>query len=597
MTTEPEDPRAHHQRREQESAAQEAVWNRRVTVLAWGRLVALIVAAAAGYQACEGRGGGLPLMVAAAAALALSIVIAAFARRLAVLAGARRYAQQGLARVDGRWADVGTAGAAFQPDEHPFAADLDLFGRHSLFALLCVARTANGQRVLASWLLQGADVQEVRARQAAVDELRRRPDLRERLWRVAGEVTTDRQPDALVAWLRGTARPPSTTLRLVQLGVGVAGALAGVAALTGRVLPLLLALPLLVMTAKRSQELVRQLSQAAYHRTAELAAMAALADVVQGERFRAPWLVDIQARLNSQGERASRRIGQLVRLVRWFESRRNPFFAVLTAPALVVSQLAGAIERWRAQHGQAAAGWLQALGELEALASVATYAFEHPSLPHADLTDDADGPRFEAQDLAHPLLPVAVRIGNDVTLNGQSQLWLVTGSNMSGKSTLLRAVGANAVLAQAGAPVTATRLRMSRLSLGATLRTSDSLEAGVSRFYAEIKRLRGIVASAAASPFTLFLLDEILYGTNAQDRAIGAEGILRALVGHGAIGMATTHDLSLAEVAASLAPAARNVHFEDAIEDGVIRFDYQLRPGVVPRGNAVALMRMIGLPV
>ena len=199
--------------------------------------------------------------------------------------------------------------------------------------------------------------------------------------------------------------------------------------------------------------------------------------------------------------------------------------------------------------------------------------------------------------MAHPLLPPATRIGNDVRLDRATRLLLVTGSNMSGKSTLLRTVGTTTVLALAGAPVPADRLRLSYLRVGASLRTVDSLQAGVSRFFAEIKRLRNIVSLAERSPLTLFLLDEILHGTNSQDRFAGAAAITRALVGHGAIGLITTHDLTLARIVDELAPAAVNVHFEDVISDDQLHFDYKLRPGVVTRANALALMKLVGLPV
>ena len=210
-------------------------------------------------------------------------------------------------------------------------------------------------------------------------------------------------------------------------------------------------------------------------------------------------------------------------------------------------------------------------------------------------------PRFDGEALAHPLLPAGAGIANDVVLGSDGsgprpRLLLVSGSNMSGKSTLLRTVGANAVLALAGGPVCARRLTLSRLALGATLRIHDSLQQGRSRFYAEITRLREIVDLCHGPVPVLFLIDEMLSGTNSHDRRIGAEAVLRALISRRAIGFATTHDLALAEIADALAPAA-NVHFEDEIRDGKIAFDYRMRPGVVRKSNALALMRAVGLDV
>jgi DNA mismatch repair ATPase MutS len=222
--------------------------------------------------------------------------------------------------------------------------------------------------------------------------------------------------------------------------------------------------------------------------------------------------------------------------------------------------------------------------------------WERPEDVMPEFVPEAPG-LFEAEALGHPLLPAAKVIRNDVRLGGELRVLVVSGSNMSGKSTLLRAVGLNTVLAQAGAPVRALGLRLSPLAVGASLRTLDSLQDGRSRFYAEITRLREVTDLTNGAIPALFLLDELLSGTNSHDRRIGAEGIVASLVNRGAIGLVTTHDLALAHIADTLAPRARNVHFEDHIEDGHITFDYKLREGVVERSNALELMRAVGLDV
>ena len=262
---------------------------------------------------------------------------------------------------------------------------------------------------------------------------------------------------------------------------------------------------------------------------------------------------------------------------------------------LAGTQLALAIERWRTRFGAALPRWLAAVGEFEALAALAAYAYEHPADPFPSL--EPGGARFDAEDLGHPLIPEARSVRNDVRLGDEARLLVVSGSNMSGKSTLLRTVGTNAVLALAGAPVRARRLRLSALAVGASIRTVDSLQDGSSRFYAEITRLRQLADLAKGTPPLLFLLDELLGGTNSHDRRIGAEAVLRNLVDLGAIGLATTHDLALAEIAATLAPRAANVHFQDHLENGRIAFDYRLHPGVVRKSNALELMRSVGLDV
>jgi DNA mismatch repair ATPase MutS len=259
-------------------------------------------------------------------------------------------------------------------------------------------------------------------------------------------------------------------------------------------------------------------------------------------------------------------------------------------------QFAMAIEAWRVRCGPHVGEWMAAVGEFEALCSLACFAYERPSAVFPELTDGA-GPIVEAVGLVHPLIPPEEAVANDITLGGDQRLWIVSGSNMSGKSTFLRAIGLNTVLAWAGAPVTASSMRLSRFHIGASLRTNDSLTDHRSRFYAEISRLREIVDLARAGKPTLFLLDELLSGTNSHDRRIGAEGLIRSLVDRGAIGLVTTHDLALAEIVASFGGRAANVHFEDHLEGGEIRFDYRLRQGVVTRSNALELMRAVGLEV
>ncbi len=274
------------------------------------------------------------------------------------------------------------------------------------------------------------------------------------------------------------------------------------------------------------------------------------------------------------------------------DSRDNFLIRIIGPPLLWTTQVAMAIEAWRAENAALVPVWLDALAEIEALSSLANYAYEHPADVFPEFV--AGAPRFEADNISHPLLPEQRSVPNSVRLAAPLQLLVVSGSNMSGKSTLLRAVGVNAILALAGGPVRARSLALSGLSVGASIRTTDSLEEGQSRFMAEILRIKQILELPAPA---LFLMDELLHGTNSHDRAIGAEGIVRALLARGAIGIATTHDLSLAAVADQLAPAAANVHFEDRLENGRLVFDYRMREGVVTRSNALDLMRAAGLDV
>jgi DNA mismatch repair ATPase MutS len=293
---------------------------------------------------------------------------------------------------------------------------------------------------------------------------------------------------------------------------------------------------------------------------------------------------------------ASAIVGRLLRTIAARDALRNEFVRPFGLLLFVRSLAAVVIDRWHARHRHDLEMWIDAVGEIEALVSLATYAFEHPSDPFPVLAND--GPRFDAEALAHPLLHESIAVRNDVRVgNDGPHLLVVSGSNMSGKSTLLRAVGINTVLAMAGAPVRARSLVVTPVLIGASIRVDDSLQEGHSRFYSEILRIRDIVESAAHGEPVLFLLDEILHGTNSHDRRIGAEAIVRALVTTGAIGLITTHDLALTAFADAPEIRARNVHFEDDIADGRLVFDYLMRDGVVERSNALELMRAIGLKV
>ena len=270
-------------------------------------------------------------------------------------------------------------------------------------------------------------------------------------------------------------------------------------------------------------------------------------------------------------------------------------FALFAPFLLWTTQLAFAVEAWRARCGPHLERWIATIGELEALCDLAGYAYEHPADPFPELC--AEGPIFHAEGLGHPLMSEDVCVRNDLRLDAESSLLVVSGSNMSGKRTLLRSVGTNALLAQAGAPVRAKSLSLSPLAVGASLRILDSLREGTSRFYAEITCIQRIVALTQDERPLLFLLDEILQGTNSHDRRIGATEVVRGLVERGAIGLITTHDLALAEIAEALGPRGHNVHFEDQLVDGRMSFDHLLRDGVVTRSNALALMRAVGLDV
>lgn len=589
------DPRAEYRRRLDRLTQQIAAGDRQHLRISNLRL-ALFAAGAALTWLSLGRGavGAGWILVPIVLFGALLVVHARVLNANERYARARRHYERGVARIEGTWSGSGSDGARFA-GEHPYALDLDLFGPGSLFQLLDTAVTEAGESTLADWLKTPAESDEIRTRQEAVAELRGRLDFREALAVLAAEAHVSKT-GALARW---AANAPGGFVRrdaLLFAACAVSNAIVVTAMFAGFTSGWLttgwLCVTGLVAFAYRQRvwAVVRGVDAAAH----DLSLLEGLLAGLEQEAFQSPRLRRLHSTLSAT-QRPSTLVAQLRRLIAVRDLPRNEFARPFALILFARSQAAVAIDRWHQRHRAALAAWLTAVGEFEALASLATYAYEHPDDAFPQVVEG--GPVFRAEGLAHPLLDERIAVRNGVSLGGDSaQVLIVSGSNMSGKSTLLRAVGTNAVLALAGGAVRAERLVLSPLSIGATVRVEDSLQQGHSRFYTEILRIKQILELAAARPM-LFLLDEILHGTNSHDRRIGAEAIVRSLIDAGAIGLVTTHDLALARLADAVPGRVRNVHFEDQIDGGKMVFDYRMRDGVVERSNALELMRAVGIKV
>lgn len=592
------DPRSEYERRlaaRQAVVAAEEARSRRVS---HARLVAFLVFAVLAVLALEDHVSLLWSLAPLVGFFVLVIVHERVHRRRARALLAVEHYRRGLRRLADDWRGEGVQHREFVPPEHPYAADLDLFGPASLFALLCTARTRGGEATLARWLLQPATRDEVLARQEAVLALRDRVDLREDLALLGGDVRAALAPESLVTWGEAPPRLAARRMLPLQALAGVLAVAATVAAILGLTtdagaLPIVLVVALEVAFMRSLRPTTAAIVGAVEGPRRDLEVIAKILARVEleppGDSRR---LADLAQRLRAGEVGAATAIAALARTVEWLDMRRSGLFAPIAFLWLWDLQFAVAIERWRQAHGPAIARWLAALAELEALAALANYAYERPADPMPTIVES--GPSIHGDDLRHPLLRNCVP--NSLALGDPLRVLMISGSNMSGKSTFLRTVGVNAVLSLAGAPVAGRALTLSPLQLGATLRIEDSLQAGSSRFYSELRRLRLLRDLArAGDPPLLFLLDEIFHGTNSHDRKLGAEAVLRALVDDGAIGLCTTHDLALAEAIADLGSRARNVHFQDEVVDGALAFDHRMRPGIVQGSNAIALMRAIGL--
>ena len=531
-----------------------------------------------------------------AAIIVLAIIHERVLKRRERCSRAVAYYERALARLENRWAGSGEAGESFQNPLHPYSRDLDLFGAGSLFELLCTARTRAGQEALANWLLAPASPETVGSRHAAVAELRPQLDLREDLAILAEDARSIEPAEALAAWGEGEPLLGSTPLRFVAAGLaGCWLASLVVWMVWGLVYPALVVSAINVCANLSYRRAAESVARAVESAARDLELLAGVLARLEAEQFQSPRLVELRQALESKGSPPSHWIARLHRLVEYLDSRRNMLVAAIDLFLFWTFQFACAIEGWRKRTGPAVRRWLATVGEFEALLSLACYAYEHPTDVFPEFA--AASPCFEAEGLAHPLLSDRDAVRNDVRLGDDLRVLIISGPNMAGKSTFVRAVGINAVLAQCGAPVRARRLRLSRLAVGASICVLDSLQGGISRFYAEIRRLKQIVDLTHGSSAVLFLLDEFLQGTNSHDRRLGAEAMVRSLVERGAIGLVTTHDLALAEIAGGLGPRAANAHFEDRLENGKLIFDYRLQPGIVKTSNALDLMRSIGLDV
>ena len=534
------------------------------------------------------------LLISPAIFIAIAVLHAKTLRNRACAERAVDFYRKGLARIEDRWPGTGPTTAPIDTHTSLYANDLDLFGEASLFQLLSLARTRMGEETLAAWLLAPSPVEEIKQRHAAITELRPRLDLREDIAILGENLKVGIHPKALTQWAGAPNQLTRPWLRWLSLFLAIAAIAAAIVwAQLGTKTPFFT----IVIIETIIVALLRKQIATVFHETdralEDLQLLSSLLARLERESFESPRLQALKTQLSSHHLAASQAIARLRTIVEYIDSLDSVFMKVLNIPLLYSVQVAYAAEAWRSAHGAAVRSWLNATGEAETLLSLSAYSYEHPADPFPEFVEGP--PQFSAEQLGHPLLSSNKCVRNNIDISGKTRLLLISGSNMSGKSTLLRAVGINAVLAMAGAPIRAQKMQLTPLQIGASILINDSLQEGSSRFYAEITRLQHICELAETNPPVLFLLDELLQGTNSKDRLTGAEGVVRALLANESIGIITTHDLALTNIGDQ--NNSRNAHFQDHIEDGKMKFDYKLQEGVVTKSNGIELMRLIGLKV
>jgi len=527
--------------------------------------------------------------------------------RVAWFTALRELNHEALHRLRRDWDALPVRGGPAPPD-HPYAVDLDLFGHASVLQLLGTVATTRGRDRLAAWLLEPAPPGEIADRQAAVRELASRIQLRDELaarGRLVGDVPAP-AIERFLAWAEDEPwllhRPlliwSARVIPLLTIGLIIAHA-AGRTDQPWWIAPLAAAI---LLTALTGRQVTTTFERAAAGEL-RFSRYGELLEILCDAEFRAPALRRLQEDLSAHGQSAHRQIRRLALILSFAEARGwAVIYLAIQLLTLWDLHVLHALEHWQIRAGRHVRRWIDALARADALAAIAALAFDHPDWTFPEVRT-AEPPILRAEQLGHPLLPEEERVANDVEVGPPGSFLLVTGSNMSGKSTLLRAIGVNVVLAQAGAPVCARSLVLPPLLPFTNMRIQDSLERGLSYFMAELQRLKRIVDAARNlherhERTLLYLLDEILQGTNTAERQIAARRILRHLLDHGAIGAVTTHDLAIADDP-ELRAAARPVHFRETIldRDGrtALEFDYRLRPGVATSTNALKLMEIVGL--
>ncbi len=500
-----------------------------------------------------------------------------------------------ICRLEGRWVEFPNAGERFINPEHRYSSDLDIFGQASLFQYINAATSLVGEERLAQMLSSPAGLPEIEQRQQALQELSSRLDWRQHFQATgmldSGKKTGDLKK--LLAWAEEKLifTNKYTSLLLITPVITLILAVLGYFHFIPRYVwafPFAVQIFIVILTEKTA----RQAFVKTGNTVNEIKRYSVLLSCIETENFTAPLLNDLRKKLYRGGDTPSKQIKQLFTIVERFNMRYSSLHPIINIGLLWDLQTVIKLQKWKSISGRLLRTWIEVIAEFEALSSLAGLVYDHPGWVMPEI-DDAK-PTLKAVALGHPLIKDEMRVCNDVNLSGPGTVLLITGSNMSGKSTLLRTVGINLVLACAGAPVCAGQFRCSLIDVYSSIHINDNLEKNISNFYAELLRIKLIVDAARAGKSMIFLIDEIFKGTNSKDRILGAQAVIKSLHGLGAIGLVSTHDLELSRLEDEI-PLIKNYHFTDKISGQEITFDYHLKSGVSKSTNALALMKIIGI--
>lgn len=514
--------------------------------------------------------------------------------------------QKGKERLTGEWVNFTEVGEDFKDDDHPYASDLDLFGRASFFQWTNSAQTPGGRQTLARLLKEPLkDRSEILKRQEAVTELAYKLPWRQR-FEAEGILISDQRKstDPLLRWAEESHE--AYLQPLVKLGMRVLPAVtilllvlyAFQHVVPWQVPAVCVGIQILLLRIYGKER--AQVLSTVYRYDTSLRTYAKMLKHLEKQRFEAEWLKSRQESLRDlEGQPAFQQIQALSKISERISNRENAIFLIVNILTLWDYQCMFALEEWKKKSGKLLKSWLQVLAEVEALSSLSNIRFDNPTWVMPEITEGTNSTEqngLAAQKMGHPLL-TQKRVSNDFEMKNPSGIILITGSNMSGKSTFLRTVGINLVLASMGAPVCAEQFRCSLMNLWTCMRVSDNLEQSISSFYAEILRIKKIVEAAKTDKSVFFLLDEIFKGTNSHDRHYGAKALIKQLQKDGALGLVSTHDLELGELEKESKGRVKNYHFREYYQNDELYFDYKLRTGISTTRNALYLIKMAGIEI
>jgi len=504
-------------------------------------------------------------------------------------------------RVEGRWTKFTDRGLEFIDEEHSYSYDLDIFGQGSLFQWINTGKTHMGRVRLANTFKYPTDNKEIiNKRQQSISELSKKLWWRQRLQAEAKMIVHEENDIIdLLSWARNKNRIFSKPfiikiLRTLPIVTILTLVLYYKANIIPKYIPLFLlliqSLMILFSTFKMSQEFA-----IVYKYYGTIKVYTRILKHFEKTKFHTEYINELKDKLvNHKGITAVEQLKKFEIILNRVENRKNMMFFPINVITLWDYQCMIDLEEWRRQSGSLIKEWMDSIGELEALSSLAVIRYDYPNWSMPIITEEDS--IINSKSIGHPLL-TNKQVHNDVTLQEPSKVLLITGSNMSGKSTFLRTIGINLILAYSGAPVCATSMTCSIFNIYTCMRTSDDLEKGVSSFYGELLRIKNILNETKKDKQVFFLLDEIFKGTNSYDRHIGAKMLIKQLYNNRALGLVSTHDLELGDMEVGNESKVKNFHFREYYNDNKIYFDYKLRPGISTTRNALYLIRMIGIEI